>query len=634
MVKDLFCFQCGIKLEGNAKYCIECGALVGYTNCQCGQIIPPRANFCPSCSRKVEKYSVVEMKKKGLVRIDPGYVWARDEDDISAFIEVSDVEGVFSKGVLIPFGTEALLFEGGEYIMTLKSGNHTLQNLIDSIRGFSVKRAKRIFFYEASDIVLDFNFSNLISKLDGQEFSIEFQGVFNIYDAASFLRNIVKDFQQYKKDNLREYFSFELKDIIDRLLKQYKVIDLCQDPRIRGELELKILQEWSTSLMRNGIKVVQVRILNVKSAVIQDLYSLRRDSFKENYLVDEKLAQRLRKVEQFEKEDFVISKEREEELKRMGLDKDYLKKKIDLYKSLMEQENLKRFVEAKSEKEREKILWEIDKEKILLEEEKRELLYDIEWAKAKDQALAILWGSKLKHILDMEDLRLAYDKKLYEMEMDGKITEKMRQEEMKMFLQELQKKEIIHQQEIKEEKDRLVLEIEKEKKEHELSKEWFSFCRSLEEKEEELKHKHEMEKIREQNRSNYEELKIKANMTAAQLKYIVLEAGVKQKASAEEIQAISQDEKVMAELLERIINEIKLQQNIQRADNQFIIEQFVAKEIAQAKAQVETQRGHVADIKEVSIGMTHPLKEISCPNCGFVMSTPLDLCPKCHYNLK
>lgn len=633
MRKENFCFQCAGKLEGDVKYCPYCGAMVGFTTCQCGFIIPPQARYCPSCRRTVEEHKVVEMKKSGLIRYDPGYTWARGEDDICAFIEISDVEGIFSKGVLIPYGTEALLFEGGEYVMTLKSGNHTLQNLLDRIKGFSVKRAKRLFFYDASDIELTFSFQNLRSIKDGQEFTVHFNGVFRIMDSALFLRNFVKDRQSIRKEDLKKFLSSELRILFLEAMKRYMVSELCEDPGRRGELELELLSAWAKTLQRNGLKLEQIKIITIESPAVEDIYSLRRDSFKEGYIMDEKLSHRLREVQRMEREDEVIKREREEELKRMATEGDYLKRKIELYKKLMEQENLKKFAEASSEKDREKVLWDIDKDMLLLEEEKRQILLDLEIAKQRDEAAKTLFGKKLMHLIAMDEMRFAYDQKLQEIQMDSKITESQRQDEMKAFLLELQKKDLAHQQAIKEERERIANLLQKQKGDLEMAKEWNTFCQQLEEKEKEMEHRHKIEEERLRIEEEEKILKLKTGMTPEQLRILAQEEAVRQDAPPETILAIGSDARIQIQLMERIIQEIKTQQTIQRADMQKIIEQFIAKDIAQAKAEVEVQRGHTADIKEIVIASSQPLRQMSCPNCGFILSTPLSQCPKCHHNL-
>jgi uncharacterized OB-fold protein len=48
------CPQCGYVNPPGAKFCINCGYMLGRRCPQCGSVNPPEAKFCMNCGAKLE----------------------------------------------------------------------------------------------------------------------------------------------------------------------------------------------------------------------------------------------------------------------------------------------------------------------------------------------------------------------------------------------------------------------------------------------------------------------------------------------------------------------------------------------------------------------------------------------------
>lgn len=53
----VFCVECGVRNEGNARFCMECGALLPSPGeelrcLSCNTQLPLKAKFCPRCGAK------------------------------------------------------------------------------------------------------------------------------------------------------------------------------------------------------------------------------------------------------------------------------------------------------------------------------------------------------------------------------------------------------------------------------------------------------------------------------------------------------------------------------------------------------------------------------------------------------
>jgi len=150
------CPSCKKPVTKGANFCAACGLGSAHgtrkcTDSACGARSPGDARYCVTCG-----VAFADAAKPALVGETR---WARTKDDLMARVEVRDVEGLFRKGLVVEFGTEALFLMDGKLMCLLEPGRHDLGGMLK--RGIDL-RAR----YEATAVVYD-----------NSEFSLQFTAI-------------------------------------------------------------------------------------------------------------------------------------------------------------------------------------------------------------------------------------------------------------------------------------------------------------------------------------------------------------------------------------------------------------------------------------------------------------------------
>ena len=114
------CGKCKTRVRKGAKFCPSCGeeAPKGLTTCGvCGVELRTGNKFCTNCGTDRSTAPNPELYKQR---------WARGADDFAVRIDTEQVDGWFTKPVVIEHGTRALLFQQGKLMGELEAGKYDM----------------------------------------------------------------------------------------------------------------------------------------------------------------------------------------------------------------------------------------------------------------------------------------------------------------------------------------------------------------------------------------------------------------------------------------------------------------------------------------------------------------------------
>jgi len=414
-VFDITCKQCGAKNKKGSKFCSECGEKIGggIIKCGgCGAEIDSGSKFCGKCGKPVSEGESPTMVKNR---------WARKEDDFTTKVEVTDLKGLFTKGLTVEHGTKAMLFINGALADTLMPGKYDMGGISDKLKNFDLTRAATAVLVDAGDVRLDFKVTEIRTK-DPVKIDVSCNFVAQLSDPNLFFVNMMKGRQNYSISDLKSFLFDEVRNALREAISRKAAMELSTDLGLKKEFEVQVETHLKTTYQRNGLSFIQFQTVDYIFPHIDKIKNIQEDVFLQITEEQAKLDGRKRLFE-------VITEKELQEIAEESKKVEHFEMRSEVWARMRKAVNSDKMNEVKNEDELEVFLLESDKGKLLRQEEMEELKQTFA-EKKEDHEIArqhLLQKIGIEHELELERVRLLgaeeLDRDLLEMKLKKKRME-------------------------------------------------------------------------------------------------------------------------------------------------------------------------------------------------------------------
>jgi hypothetical protein len=271
------CPACGKALPPNAKFCVSCGAKVApetSAKCpHCSRDVPPAAKFCTGCGALLTAGPSIPVPKQ----TDQDR-WALKSGEFASQFEVSDLKGIFSKGVAIKEGTQGLLFQHGEFIDILAPGYHTLQSVTERLLGgltrFTFESPCAVVLMNASDASLRVTIQpqeGRIQTRDGFDVGVSVQFLVMLKAPLDFYVNLMRDRKVVANQDIVDRISREMTSILQRVLTDYVVEELHANQAVIRRIEDELIKGLKDSFERLGLAFQRIEFVDFSENIHEEI---------------------------------------------------------------------------------------------------------------------------------------------------------------------------------------------------------------------------------------------------------------------------------------------------------------------------------------------------------------------------
>lgn len=186
--------------------------------------------------------------------------WIPSPSDFAARIEVHDLSGFFSKKLVVEPGIVAFVLENGQSLGTLPSGSYTLESFSQRLKLWSSRQIAAIVTRE-TPVYIELSCSDLPSR-EMLLVDVRVRVGIQIDDIALFQRNLMGSANAVSIADLEGILSPVAHQVLWEAISRLSIRDLTSR-QARTDLELAMMQAFGTSLLRAGLKFVDVQTLSV-----------------------------------------------------------------------------------------------------------------------------------------------------------------------------------------------------------------------------------------------------------------------------------------------------------------------------------------------------------------------------------
>lgn len=409
------CPSCAFdKISQDAQFCPECGLRMPDTNVKCGKCgsQTPASTFCTNCGARLFKDEAPDLVSNR---------WVRNPEDFATRVDVDDVKGVIQKGLIVEYGTRALLFLNGVYSGTLDPGKHSMGNIGNSVKNFigvSSGTVSTAILVDAGDIELGFKFKpdDNIATADPLRISLECALRVNVEEPNLLFVNLMKGRINYTLKDLRDYLAEEVRQGLAELLRQKSVKELSSDLSQKEAIETLLAKHLKVTLQRTGLLLRQVRTFNFSHEQINALTRQREQIF---LFVESARADQDGRRQKFG----VKQEEWQQDLVEEGGQVDQFQRRAEVWDRMGKAENVARMDQFRTREDWDAFKHEMDKSGLIRQEEWDELVdgYDarkVDRQSAREHMMQML---QQKRDGEFHRSRIQTEQELAGMEIKGKL---------------------------------------------------------------------------------------------------------------------------------------------------------------------------------------------------------------------
>jgi RNA polymerase subunit RPABC4/transcription elongation factor Spt4 len=318
------CPQCGAKVKAEFNFCPECkansvGAWLLCSKCQ--NPIKGDMKFCPYCRTAQDPARLTRETAAVVWRRKQGQYAVRYEID-PEFVKQMTGEASARAGVIVEFGTKALLFVDGRLAQTLDAGRYVEfiglgKNLP---KGTTVQNHVVVALVSAGDTELSQTAVNIYTK-DNIKLQARIDYVVRLKDPAAFYENVMKGKEETTDEDLRRLLGPELTNAASEVSRAKSSEDFIgMTAAVKQEAEVSAINHMNKTFARSGLEFVQWRFMEVGNEQMKAVMDER-----ENREITQKRLELLNRAQQQEVQ-MVINKatneaEAQKALMKIGLDR-------------------------------------------------------------------------------------------------------------------------------------------------------------------------------------------------------------------------------------------------------------------------------------------------------------------------
>jgi hypothetical protein len=256
MLFGIQCPKCGGKNKKDARYCCECGSPLAESQCPaCNAAVAPDARFCPACGKAINVAAPAAGEKTHENR------WARTPDVFAARLDGSDMDSLVGRRLVVEPGCRAMIFQSGKYLGVLSPGIHTSETLLHRINPFAADVPSSAILVEDGDVEVRLAYARLATQ-DYQDATASLSALIRIKDPEPFVTQLLRGRNQMATEELREWLSDEIRTIVASYVNGRRAKDFAPDTAIRKQIEDELHLEMNQSLARCGLELVRVRFVD------------------------------------------------------------------------------------------------------------------------------------------------------------------------------------------------------------------------------------------------------------------------------------------------------------------------------------------------------------------------------------
>ena len=441
------CAKCGATIAKKAAYCPQCGAPQhgGRVQCgQCGREIPASAKFCPYCGADMRTAQTPAMGDNR---------WRRDPEDFAIHIVVDDVQGFFSRDLIVEPGTQAILLADGANLGIVGPGKYTLDDLVERgevfLRLRSAHRMEAILM-DTVDTELVFTIADLLTN-DPLEVKISVAVTVVVENPMRFYQTLLRSQRSLGLPQLRSYLYDEVANAAQEWIRRYSIKDLNTSLKVKQDLEQDIEMHLQRTSERNGLKFVRVRALELTHPYMDRVKGVQAEAFIANEeaqaqfeaerqrLNQERIARGLATEAEIAEQEDALSKrqslfeifdaEERQDLFELTRKIEHHQERVELWDQMRQSVLSDKMAELRSEEEMEAFLREQDKRQLLRDKEWQELQQTIREEQKDHQALRahLLAKIEMERDYELRQMELLQRWDLEEAELDFELTQARRE---------------------------------------------------------------------------------------------------------------------------------------------------------------------------------------------------------------
>ncbi|MHC4606663.1 MAG: SPFH domain-containing protein [Planctomycetota bacterium] len=265
-----------IRLKKGQRFCPECGAPGPTSEFECpfcGAHNKGLTKHCGSCGKSLfEEGKFVE--RTYLVE----KTWVRDPDDFAARLHVQDVQGRFSKWVVVEEGTSALVFQEGQYAGTIGPGRHNHTGLAQLMAAkFNLAVPAVFVLVDSADVELEVVNSCLTSENLPVEVAARI--VVSLKDPLPFFRNFMKSRRQIRRGELEHSLGREVETAVQACVHGVSIQEVVGNTKLRDEVLAALDKHLFSTLTQNGLRFAHVSSLTFDSEDLKRVVGKAREMF-------------------------------------------------------------------------------------------------------------------------------------------------------------------------------------------------------------------------------------------------------------------------------------------------------------------------------------------------------------------
>lgn len=378
--------------------------------------------------------------------------WLSKIDEFAAVINIDDLDGFFSKNIIIEPGTRALLIKNNRFAGERKPGNYTVETFLGNLFRLGAGKDISVVITKHNDVPLQIKANNIMTK-DFLEISISCELSIKIGNIEKFILNLMGNNKLFLVNDLKRLlFPFVLQSLKETI-KLFSIEELANDISIRSKIDENLVRLFDDSLSHYGLLFNSIRTIDFTHEAFDEfqkskgqcwlqvekkkLESDNRKSLFEVYSDND-----LQSIKEFERKNELDNLKKHIDVDKEEAEHNIHIRRIELQSEIRKAMNSDKFDEIKNERDLADFLHKIDKDKLLKQEEKDILIEEYKARKDdRDSARKFLLDKlRLQRNEEIDLLRLISENKVQSkrFELESDLAKKVANEENKKRIEQLE----------------------------------------------------------------------------------------------------------------------------------------------------------------------------------------------------
>ena len=228
----------------------------------CQTEVQADSRFCPECGR-AQSAQPAEVEESAEAYL-PADVLARR-------IQSREMQGLFSKTLVVEEGYEALLLLGGRLDAPLGPGKHSMGNILSAR-----SRDTTVVLFRTSDVILNTSIERLFTS-DPLPLGLDLRMVLKIEQPLRLWSNLALGADSYITQHLAAALYPLAEEGCEAFIRTHKMRDLDANQATRQDIQLALASHLELPLSRWGLRLVSAQALGMRSEAWDEISKARTE---------------------------------------------------------------------------------------------------------------------------------------------------------------------------------------------------------------------------------------------------------------------------------------------------------------------------------------------------------------------